>query len=489
MERYKKLCVFVVFIFFFNLVGTTVCLGSNKDAQQTVSTYRANLDSLQQAFLDLRFGMFIHFNMPTFSMHDWPDPLMDAAVFNPVHLDCNQWAEAAVSAGMQYACLTTKHHSGFCVWPTKTTDYSILHSPVKRDVVKEYVDAFRRKGLKICLYYSILDTHHDIRANWANNADHLAFIKDQLTELLTNYGEITCLVLDGWDAEWSRISYEAISFYEIYSHIKSLQPNCLISEHNAGKYPASELFYTDIKHYEQNAGQLISKETNQLPAQAGIPINKTWFWKQDFPFTPVLSAASIVNENLIPLNEAHCNFILNVAPNREGVIDVNAVAELKKVGEIWKYPGKSALLKEKHQPIIAENLAKGCRMNSSWSLGKRTSDLASDDDFSTCWVAQEALDNHFLEVIFDEEKEVNAVCLVESTDPQKYPVLPTTRIGSYKLQYFYRDEWHTIALSQNQNLVRVHRFDSVRASKIRVVLHECQPGLGIAEMMVYHERR
>ena len=226
------------------------------------------LAQLQQEFLDMRFGMFIHFNIPTFSTQDWADPQMSPEVFNPELLDCNQWAEVAASANMQYACLTTKHHSGFCIWDTETTDYSVMNSPLKRDVVKEYADAFRKKGLKIGLYYSILDTHHNIRAGWIKK-ESVEFIKRQLTELLTNYGDISILVIDGWDAWWSRISYEDVPFEEIYNYIKSLQPNCLIAEHNAGKYPDSELFYTDIKHYEQNAGQLISKETNNLPAASG----------------------------------------------------------------------------------------------------------------------------------------------------------------------------------------------------------------------------
>lgn len=200
------------------IVNNTACSSDKENNENRKVANCADLDSLQQAFLDLRFGMFIHFNMPTYSTHDWPDPFMPAAEFNPEKLDCRQWADAAVSAGMRYGCLTTKHHSGFCIWPTETTDYSVSASPCKRDVVKEYVEAFRQRGLKVCLYYSILDTHHNIRAGWANNKEHLSFIKDQLTELLTNYGEITCLVLDGWDAEWSRISYDDISFREIYDH-------------------------------------------------------------------------------------------------------------------------------------------------------------------------------------------------------------------------------------------------------------------------------
>src|SRR5690348_5016926 len=112
-----------------------------------------DLHTLQQRFVDLRFGMFIHFNIPTFMNQDWADPDASPAIFDPRKLDCAQWARAAKSAHMSYGCLTTKHHSGFCIWDTKTTDYNVMHSPLHRDVVREYVDAFRAQGLKTCLYY------------------------------------------------------------------------------------------------------------------------------------------------------------------------------------------------------------------------------------------------------------------------------------------------------------------------------------------------
>ena len=88
-----------------------------------------SLHQLQQEFVDLRCGMFIHFNMPTFFNEDWPDPDAAPELFNPVRMDCKQWAKAAKSANMTYGCLTTKHHSGFCIWDTKTTDYSVMSSP------------------------------------------------------------------------------------------------------------------------------------------------------------------------------------------------------------------------------------------------------------------------------------------------------------------------------------------------------------------------
>src|SRR5258708_9045850 len=95
------------------------------------------LYELQQDFVDLRFGMFIHFKISTFMDQDWVDPEALPAVFNPTKLNCDQWAKAAKSANMSYGCLTTKHHSGFAIWNTKTTDYYVMNSPLKRDVVKE----------------------------------------------------------------------------------------------------------------------------------------------------------------------------------------------------------------------------------------------------------------------------------------------------------------------------------------------------------------
>ena len=96
-----------------------------------------SLHQLQQEFVDLRFGMFIHFNIPTYSPEDWPDPDQPVSTFNPTRLNCRQWAKVAKAAHMSYGCLTTKHHSGFCIWDTKTTDYNSMNSPVHKDVQRK----------------------------------------------------------------------------------------------------------------------------------------------------------------------------------------------------------------------------------------------------------------------------------------------------------------------------------------------------------------
>ncbi|MDR2680396.1 MAG: alpha-L-fucosidase, partial [Tannerella sp.] len=410
-----------------------------------------DLRGLQQDFVDLKFGMFIHFNIPTFTNHDWPDPDTDPAVFNPVKLDCGQWARAAKSAKMRYGCLTTKHHSGFCIWDTKTTDYSVMNSPFGRDVVREYADAFRREGLKVMLYYSILDTHHKLRPGFITQA-HVEMVKAQLTELLTGYGEIQALIIDGWDAPWSRISYEDIPFEEIYLLVKRLQPNCLVMDLNAAKYPAEVLFYTDIKSYEQGAGQHISKEGNRLPALSCLPLNGSWFWKTSFPNEPVKNPVEMVRDNLEPFNRAYCNFILNAAPNRDGLIDDNALAALKEIGRLWKDDAPAMPLPQFEPPVVSTNVAKHQPVNSSWSDDMMIMDFGNDDNFRTSWQSNGEVAQPWFEVDFPRDRFFNAVVVYDTRQC----------IRKYRLLYEQDGEWKTIASGSNDLKVKIHRFDRIR---------------------------
>lgn len=468
------------------LTGFLSCLEQEKAEIDDIGKNSKPLFQLQQEFLDLRFGMFIHFNLPTYYNQDWIDPNAPSEVFNPVRLNCEQWAKAARSAGMTYGCLTTKHHSGFCIWDTKTTDYNVMNTSFKRDVVKEYVEAFRKEGLKVCLYYSILDTHHDIRKGWVRD-EHTQFIKDQLTELLTNYGEITALTIDGWDAFWARLSYEELPFEEIYLHVKSLQPNCLIGEHNAGKYPADALFYTDIKHYEQNAGQIISRETNRMPAQAGIPINKNWFWKTHDPVMPVKDPDFIVNQNLIPLNDAYCNFILNVAPNRDGLIDENALEALAQIGNLWQHPGSAPKLPGEERPIIASNLAKFQKVSSTWSNDMFLPDFAVDDDFETAWQSNATIDQPWLEVEFENITEFNAFLFCEPEKMLYWNEYPESRIKKYEIQIKEENEWKTIFQGESSSRLQLCRFDPVKSKNVRLLITNGSAEAAITEICVYNE--
>ncbi|WCT14256.1 alpha-L-fucosidase [Mucilaginibacter jinjuensis] len=437
------------------------------------------LSELQQDFVDLRFGMFIHFNIPTYANQDWPDPEMPASAFNPTKLNCDQWAKAAKSANMSYGCITTKHHSGFCIWDTKTTDYNVMHSPLKRDVVKEYTDAFRKNGLKVFLYYSILDTHHKLRPNCIT-PDHIKMVKAQLTELLTKYGPIQALIIDGWDAPWSRISYDDVPFEEIYHLVKSLQPNCLLMDLNGAKYPQQALYYSDIKTYEMGAGQRISDKGNRLPSLACLPLQQNWFWETSHPTTPVKDPVKLVNETLIPLNKQNCNFILNVAPNRDGLMDDNALAALKKIGELWHNDGTKAQLPQMEAPIISHNLAKKQPANSSWSDDSAIMDFANDDDFGSSWVSNPTITkNAWYEVDFKKEEDFNAIVIAEEK----------SNIKSYRLEVYQNGAWKPVFNGEDGHTIKIHRFDRVKATKARITILDADHQPSIAEFEIYNEQR
>jgi alpha-L-fucosidase len=451
---------------------------SNKATSQVAKKVFPSLQSLQQHFVDLRFGMFIHFNIPTYMDQDWPDPEASPSIFNPTKLDCNQWAQAAKSANMSYGCLTTKHHSGFCIWDTKTTDYNVMNSPLKRDVVKEYTDAFRKAGLHVMLYYSILDTHHKLRPNSITPAD-ITMIKGQITELLTKYGKIEALIIDGWDAPWSRISYDDVPFEEIYTLVKKLQPTCLLMDLNGAKYPAEGMFYTDIKTYEMGAGQRVSKDKNKMPALACLPINNNWFWKTSFPTEPIKDVVKLVNETLVPLNNANCNFILNVSPNKDGLIDDNALAGLKQIGSMWKNDGSVGKLPDIDRPIIAHNLAKHQASNSSWSEDMNIMDFANDDDFGTSWQSNHVVEakDCWYEIDFAKEETFNAIVLTEQQP----------NIKTYHFEYFMDGKWQPLLLGDIASRVKVHRFDDVKTKKVRVLIDKADHQVSIAEFGVYNE--
>ncbi|WP_316831536.1 alpha-L-fucosidase [Pedobacter aquatilis] len=436
------------------------------------------LNVLQQQFVDLRFGMFIHYNIPTYANADWPDPEASPDLFNPKKLDANQWAKAAKAANMSYGCLTTKHHSGFCIWDTKSTDYNVMNSPYGKDVVKQFTDAFRANGLKVMLYYSILDTHHKLRPNQIT-PKHIEMIKQQLTELLTRYGKIEALIIDGWDAPWSRISYDDVPFEDIYMLIKTLQPDCLVMDLNGAKYPAEGLYYTDIKTYEMGAGQRMQKESKVMPSLACLPINTSWFWKTDFPKVPVRKPQEIVDNLIKPLNAASCNFILNVAPNRDGLIDDNAIESLKEVGKLWKNEGPTTKLPVLGLPIISSNLALKQATNSSWSDDMDIMDFANDDSYKTSWRSNSSVTKPWYEVDFKNEKGINTIVIAETK----------SNIDDYTLEYWNGAVWKKITDGKESSKIKIHRFKRIWTSKVRIRIQHAKEIPSIAEFQIFDERR
>ena len=289
-----------------------------------------SLEELQREFVDLRFGMFIHFGLLTYT-GTWAQANLDSKQFNPTGLDAGQWADAAASAKMKYGVLTTRHHDGFALWPSRAGDFNVGHilwRNGKGDVVREYVEAFRSRGLLPGLYYSIWDNTAGVSAGQLTPAK-LAYIKTQITELLSNYGPIPILVMDGWS--W-QMGHNAVAYQEIRGLVKSLQPSCLLTDHAHLADP----WDVDIISFEEPRGGW-APAGNTYPAQQGQKVNATggndWFWAPGIG--GLMTVEDVVTRHLGDLEAKWTNFVLNCPPNRDGILDATIVTLLRSVGAAW----------------------------------------------------------------------------------------------------------------------------------------------------------
>jgi len=311
----------------------TVLLGSNSAlGQQGGHPVEKDSDTdrtiLQKEFLNLRFGLFLHFNMASYIDHEWANGYEDPAIFKPDGLDCNQWAELAVAAGMNYAVLTVKHTGGWCLWDSDHTTHDIAgffnYKGGKGDIVREFVDAFRAHGLKVGFYYCFPGDFSNARHGNAvpegepdlhglppeAGGDYVGFIKKQLTELLTNYGPIDLLWVDQY-----RNKYTFPSWNEIRAHVKQLQPRCLVIGNNAHNLGESDVYSCELPWDPKG----LPPEGNKIPAEVCDKISRTWFWNTADAPEHVKTAQQILDLRKLS-NKRSANYLLNVPPDRNGLI-------------------------------------------------------------------------------------------------------------------------------------------------------------------------
>jgi len=231
---------------------------------------------------------------------------------------------------MKFGILTTKHHDGFCLWDSDYSEFDVANIPWrdgKGDVVEEYVNAFRSHGLEPCLYYSIWDNTEGIGNGPITDA-HMEIIEGQLTEILSDYGDISMLFIDGWS--W-KMGHVEVPYPRIRELVKALQPNCLLIDNT--HLPC--LYNNDLIHYEAGGS---CPSDNTLPALLSKLIytggGNSWFWDSKIPTANLMSAKSI-QSNLNYLEPRWCTFILNCPPNDEGLLDDNIVERLQEVGQLW----------------------------------------------------------------------------------------------------------------------------------------------------------
>ncbi len=254
---------------------------------------KRDLTSLQEEFLKCRFGLFACFDMATFVGYGHTNGYEDPALFNPNDLDCGQWADEAKAAHMGYAVLTAKNTGGWCLWDSKYTTHDIAQAKNfragKGDVVREFVDAFRARGIKVGLYYCFpgnfskpdlvyqrtvpkgeVDLHAlppEARGN------RVEFMKKQLVELLDNYGPIQLLWIDQWGTD-PKISAQ---WKAIKDDLNTTHPDCLIIGNNAHNFGITDIVSHElpITYVEQLA------EGNRRPSEVCDSMyGATWFWRK-----------------------------------------------------------------------------------------------------------------------------------------------------------------------------------------------------------------
>jgi alpha-L-fucosidase len=318
------------------------CVYNPLSAQSNENAGR-DLRSLQKEFLEWKFGMFLHYNMATFAGVEWATGKEDPLIFNPSNMDCEQWADAAVSANMKYAILTVKHTGGWCLWDSDYTDHDISkfkkYKGGRGDIVKEFTDAFRTRGLKVGLYYCF--PLHDRK--WAQystlpvdnyekgTVDAIGFIKNQFKELLSNYGKIDIL----WVDQFASLNggLKTGDWQLIKKYIHTLQPECIVIANNS-----NDLYQTDIVGYEYPWSKKLPPKGNIIPSEVCDKLQRGWF--SSVPAgedsDPIIDANHIVNKMLIPLNANHSTYLLNCAPNDKGLLPQSVVSLLKEVGKQWE---------------------------------------------------------------------------------------------------------------------------------------------------------
>ncbi|MFC8259538.1 alpha-L-fucosidase [Streptomyces sp. NPDC057291] len=271
------------------------------------------------------FGLFLHFGINTFNNKEWSDGTLDPATFDPTDLDAGQWVDTAVAAGAKYVVLTAKHHDGFCLWPTGTTDYSVAASPWRGgrgDVVAELSRACRKAGIGLGLYLS----------PWDRNADcydapeaYDDFYLRQLTELCTNYGPLYELWFDGAGSEGRAYDWDAIM-----AVIDEHQPQAMVfnlgrptirwvgNEDGLASDPCRYVTdSTDISLYDDGPAALDT--TRYLPPECDVPIRANWFWQPDDLHT--LKSRDHLLTIWYHSVGLGAGLLLNVPPDRRGRID------------------------------------------------------------------------------------------------------------------------------------------------------------------------
>ncbi len=362
---------FLALIIFFTL--SININGQNLTVKYGPLLQERRTDAAMVKFRSNRFGQFIHWGLYAVPAGEWEGKIYPGAAewlkswakietaswdslrfeFNPQKYDPKRWAKMASDLGVKYATITTKHHEGFCLWPSQYTDFDIESTPYKKDLLRPFVDAYTKAGIDVYFYYSILDWHHpDWRYDINTEADSIAFeryknfTKNQLVELLELYPEVKGLWFDGtWDKSWKANGKFS---YELEAHLKKLRPGLIVnSRMRADEYGS--------RHRDSNGnlmGDYESGYERRLPDPRDTMITKIdwescmtipenqWGYHKDWSISHVKSSFELI-ELLTHSVSQGGNFLLNFGPKADGTIRFEEIRLAREIGQWMKTNGEA----------------------------------------------------------------------------------------------------------------------------------------------------
>ncbi len=369
-------------------LAIAIVFTSNLQAQQNYKPSPENIKA-REWFSDARFGMFIHWGASSvLGDGEWVmnnrnikvdeyKRLMD--IFNPQQFDAKAWVSVAKNAGMKYITFITRHHDGFSNWDTRASDWKITNTPYGKDVLKQLADECHRQGIKLYLYYSLLDwyrsdyqyetgrtgkgTGRTQKSDWPS---YIKFMKTQLTELLTNYGEISGIWFDGhWDQtepegaadRSSRVNWH---YDEIYGLIHKLQPQCMIgNNHHMTPFAGEDfqMFERDLPG-ENKSGLSFQQASDELPLETCETLNGSWGF--NITDSKYKSTDELIHL-LVRAASLNANLLLNIGPLPNGAIQPQFSSRLDSVGNWIKrygstvYNTRGSSIKKQNWGVVTES--------------------------------------------------------------------------------------------------------------------------------------
>lgn len=441
---------------------------------------------------EMEFYAFIHFAINTFTDQEWGDGGNTPQMFNPTNLDCRQWARVCKEAGMKGIILTAKHHDGFCLWPSEYTEYSVKNSPWKNgkgDLVRELSDACKEYGLKFGIYLSPWDRN---RADYGKPS-YITYFRNQLKELLTQYGDIFEVWFDGANGGWGYYggarenrNIDRRTYYDWDNTIKiirELQPKAIIWNEcgpdirwcgneggSVGETNWSLYNYHQFVPGEPDFKQLrvgIEDGRQWIPSEVNVSIRPGWFYhKYEDAKVKKLPQLLDIYYNSIGRNGT---WLLNFPIDKEGRIhenDERAVLELRKALD----------------EAFADNLARKAKAEAGNVRGGSSRYAASkaiDGKKDTYWATDDGVTQTYITLTFRKPVTLNRILL------QEYIRLGQ-RVKAFKVEANVDGQWRELAKETTIGYKRILRVPTVTASQVRISILDAKACPLISNIGIYN---